>query len=311
MDMLQREDLPAPHPQLMEQSVPPAGREGNCSHRFKEVIFCGGPNGLQRLKSLTDPTSIHHHQGQAKPSPSDRTQHPFTTTRVKLSPSPSDRPNYPFTTTRVKLSPPLQTEPNIHSPPPGPTQLSIHHHQGQAKPSPSDRPNYPFTTTRVKLSPPLQTDPTIHSPPPGQAPSLERSAPAHQTGLHTVERSAPAHQTGSTLWNDLPLLIRQASTLWNDLPLLIRQVQHCGTICPCIRQAPHCGTICPCTSDRPHTVERSAPAHQTGPTLWNDLPLHIRQAPTLLPTLWNDLPCIRQAPTLWNDLPLHIRQVPT
>ncbi|KAF3837462.1 hypothetical protein F7725_004926 [Dissostichus mawsoni] len=40
------------------------------------------------------------------------------------------------------------------------------------------------------------------------------------------------------------------------------------------------------------------------PTLWNDLPLHIRQASTL----WNDLH-IRQAPTLWNDLPLHIRQV--
>ncbi|KAL3044519.1 hypothetical protein OYC64_012917 [Pagothenia borchgrevinki] len=58
------------------------------------------------------------------------------------------------------------------------------------------------------------------------------------------------------------------------------------------------------------------------PTLWNDLPLHIRQAPTLwndlplhirqAPTLWNDLPLhIRQAPTLWNDLPLHIRQAPT
>ncbi|KAF3848204.1 hypothetical protein F7725_021232 [Dissostichus mawsoni] len=45
-----------------------------------------------------------------------------------------------------------------------------------------------------------------------------------------------------------------------------------------------------------------------GPTLWNDLPLHIRQ----VPTLWNDLPLhIRQVPTLWNDLPLHIRQAPT
>ncbi|KAF3835893.1 hypothetical protein F7725_028451 [Dissostichus mawsoni] len=115
-------------------------------------------------------------------------------------------------------------------------------------------------------------------------------------GSHTVERSAPAHQTGSTLWNDLPLHIRQVPHCGTICPCTSDRLPHCGTICPCTSdrpphcgticpctsdRLPHCGTICPCTSDRPHTVERSAPAHQTGPTLWNDLPLHIRQAPTL------------------------------
>ncbi|KAF3835864.1 hypothetical protein F7725_028422 [Dissostichus mawsoni] len=118
----------------------------------------------------------------------------------------------------------------------------------------------------------------------------------------------PCIRQAPTLWNDLPLLIRQASTLWNDLPLLIRQAPHCGTICPCSSDRLH--TVersAPAHQTGPHTVERSAPAHQTGSTLWNDLPLLIRQASTL----WNDLPLlIRQASTLWNDLPLLIRQAP-
>ncbi|KAF3844296.1 hypothetical protein F7725_007459 [Dissostichus mawsoni] len=106
----------------------------------------------------------------------------------------------------------------------------------------------------------------------------EKRQEPHATGidLQFLTEQAP------TLWNDLPLHIRQASTLWNDLPLLIRQVSTLWNDLPLlIRQAPHCGTICPCSSDRSHTVERSAPAHQTGPTLWNDLPLLIRQASTL------------------------------
>ncbi|KAF3838995.1 hypothetical protein F7725_017712 [Dissostichus mawsoni] len=79
-----------------------------------------------------NPPSIHHHQGQPSPSPSDRPNYPFTTTRVKLSPSPSDRPQLSIHHHQGQAKP-LPFRPN----PP-----SIHHHQGQAKPLPF-RPNPP------------------------------------------------------------------------------------------------------------------------------------------------------------------------